>query len=147
MKIILNEDIRNLGYKDDVVEVKNGYGRNYLIPQGKAHLATPSALKLLAENQRQAEFKQERIKQEAEKKSESMQNLKLSIGTKAGSNGRIFGSVSSLQIAQALKDRGMEVDRRKIVLNEDIKELGEYKATINLHREVSVEIDIEVVTA
>jgi large subunit ribosomal protein L9 len=145
MKIILKEDIKNLGYKDDLVEVKNGYGRNFLIPKGKAVLATPSAIKMMEENIRQAQFKQERIKNEAQDTAVKMENLSLSIGTKAGSNGKIFGSVTSIQIAQALKEKGFDVDRRRIVLDGDIKFLGEYAATINLHKEVSVEIKLEVI--
>lgn len=145
MKIILKEDVKNLGYKDDLVEVKNGYGRNFLIPKGKAVLATPSAVKMMEENIRQAQFKQDRIKNEAQETAVKMENLSLSIGTKAGSNGKIFGSVTSIQIAQALKDKGYDVDRRRIVLDGDIKFLGEYTATINLHKEVSVDIKLEVI--
>ncbi|MCB9251345.1 MAG: 50S ribosomal protein L9 [Flavobacteriales bacterium] len=144
MKIILREDIKNVGQKDDVVEVKNGYGRNYLIPTGKASLATESALKVLAENIKQAKFKQEKIKMQATEYAEKLTGMTLDILTKAGSNGKIFGSVTTIQIAQALKDKGFEVDRRKIVVD-DIKFLGEYTATINLHREVSVEIKLNVV--
>lgn len=147
MKIILKEDVKNLGFKDDLVEVKNGYGRNFLIPKGKAVLATPSAIKVMEENIRQAQFKQERIKNEATELAGKMENLKLTIDTKAGSNGKIFGSVTSIQIAQALKEKGYEVDRRKIVLDGDIKFLGEYNATVNLHKEVSVDIQLEVVNA
>jgi large subunit ribosomal protein L9 len=144
MKVILKEDIKKLGFKDDVCSVKNGYGRNFLIPRGKAILATPSAIKMLEEDIRQATFKQERIKNEAASLSEKMNALTISIGTKAGSNGKIFGSVTTIQVAQVLKDMGYEVDRRRIVVD-DIKMLGEYKATVNLHREVSVEININVV--
>lgn len=145
MKIILKEDIKNLGYKDDVVEVKNGYGRNFLIPKGKAVLATPSALKVQQENIRQAQFKQERIKNDAQVNATKMENLVLNIGTKAGSNGKIFGSVTSIQVAQALKEKGYEIDRRKIMLDGDIKYLGEYTATVNLHKEVAVDITLNVI--
>lgn len=145
MKIILKEDIKNLGYKDDVVEVKNGYGRNFLIPKGKAVLATPSALKVQQENIRQAQFKQERIKNEAQAQATHMTGLVLNIGTKAGSNGKIFGSVTSIQVAQALKEKGYDIDRRKIMLDGDIKFLGEYTATVNLHKEVAVDITLNVV--
>lgn len=144
MKIILKEDIKNLGQKDDVVEVKNGYGRNFLIPQGKATLATDSALKVLAENLKQAKFKQEKIKMLATEIASAMDGMTLEIQTKAGSNGKIFGSVTTIQVAQALKDKGFDVDRRKIVLD-DIKFLGSYTAVVNLHREVSVKITLEVV--
>jgi len=144
MKIILKEDIKNLGQKDDVVAVKNGYGRNFLIPTGKAALATESALKVLAENLKQAKFKQDKIKMIANEYAEKLEGTTLDIQTKAGSNGKIFGSVTTIQIAQALKDKGFEVDRRKIVVD-DIKFLGEYTATVNLHREVSVNINLNVV--
>jgi large subunit ribosomal protein L9 len=144
MKVILKEDIKKLGFKDDVCEVKNGFGRNFLIPRGKAILATPSAIKMLEEDIRQATFKQERIKTEANATSDKMNGLTITIGTKAGSNGKIFGSVTTIQVAQALKDLGYDVDRRKIVVD-DIKMIGEYKANVNLHREVSVEININVV--
>ena len=144
MKIILKEDIKNLGQKDDVVAVKNGYGRNFLIPTGKASLATESALKVLAENIKQSKYKQEKIKMQATEYAEKLNDTTLQILTKAGSNGKIFGSVTTIQIAQVLKDKGFEVDRRKIVVD-DIKMLGEYTATINLHREVSVNINLNVV--
>lgn len=144
MKIILKEDIKNLGQKDDVVIVKNGYGRNFLIPQGKASLATDSALKVLAENIKQANFKQEKIKKIADESAAKLEGLVLEIPTKAGANGKIFGSVTTIQIAQILKEKGFDIDRRKIV-SEDIKFLGEYNATINLHREVSVSIGLNVV--
>lgn len=144
MKIILKEDIKNLGQKDDVVNVKNGYGRNFLIPQGKASLATDSALKVLAENIKQANFKQEKIKKIADESAAKLEGLVLEIPTKAGANGKIFGSVTTIQIAQSLKEKGFDIDRRKIV-SDDIKFLGEYKATINLHREVSVSIGLNIV--
>jgi large subunit ribosomal protein L9 len=144
MKVILREDIKKLGFKDDICQVKDGYGRNFLIPRGKAVLATPSAIKVMEENIRQAQFKQDRIKQEAATLSEKMQGITINIGTKAGSNGKIFGSVTSIQIAQALKDMGYDVDRRKIIVD-DIKMLGEYKAVVNIHREVSVDINLNVV--
>ena len=144
MKIILKEDIKNLGQKDDVVAVKNGYGRNFLIPTGKAALATDSALKVLAENLKQAKFKQDKIKMIANEYAEKLEGTTLDIQTKAGSNGKIFGSVTTIQIAQALKDKGFDVYRRKIVVD-DIKFLGEYTATVNLHREVSVNINLNVV--
>jgi len=144
MKIILKEDIKNLGHKDDVVAVKNGYGRNFLIPQGKASLATESALKVLAENLKQAKFKQDKIKMIATEYAAKLEGTTLVIPTKAGSNGKIFGSVTTIQIAQVLKDKGFDVDRRKIVVD-DIKFLGDFTATVNLHREVSVNINLSVV--
>jgi len=145
MKVILREDIKNLGYKDDVVEVKSGYGRNFLIPQGKASLATESALKMLAEDLRQREFKQDKLKKDAEAIATKLDGTSIKVATKAGASGKIFGSITSLQIANALKEKGFEVDRRKIV-TDDIKELGTHSATVNLFKEISATISIEVVT-
>lgn len=145
MKIILKEDIANLGYKDDVVEVKNGYGRNYLIPTGKAVIATESALKVLAENQRQRAHKLAKIKADAEAAAAALEGVKLSIGAKTSSTGTIFGSVNALQIAEALEKLGHNVDRKIIEVKETIKEVGEYTATIKFHKEVAVEIPFEVV--
>lgn len=145
MKIILKEDITNLGYKDDVVEVKNGYGRNYLIPQGKAVIATPSALKVLAENQRQQAHKLAKLKADAEAAAEALKDVSLTIGAKASSTGTIFGSVNNIQIAEALEKLGHNVDRKLISLKQSVKEVGKYNATIRFHKEVSVEIPFEVV--
>ena len=145
MKIILKEDISNLGYKDDVVEVKSGYGRNYLIPYGKAVIATPSALKVLAENQRQRAHKLAKIKADAEAAAAALADVALTIGAKASATGTIFGSVNNIQIAEALEKLGHNVDRKLIVLKEPVKELGKYTAKINFHKEVSVEIPFEVV--
>lgn len=144
MKIILKEDIARLGYKDDVVEVRDGYGRNYLIPTGKAVVATPSALKVLAENQRQRAHKLEKIKADAQALAASLADVALTIGAKTSSTGTIFGSVNSLQIAEALEKLGHNIDRKLIVL-EPIKEVGDYTATINLHKEVVVTIPFTVV--
>lgn len=144
MKIILKEDITNLGYKDDVVEVKNGYGRNYLIPQGKAVIATPSALKVLAENQRQRAHKLAKIKADAEAAAAALANVTLTIATKVSAAGTIFGSVGNAEIAKALEEAGHNVDR-KIIFVKSIKEVGKYSATIKFHKEVSVEVPFEVV--
>ncbi|MDE6121556.1 MAG: 50S ribosomal protein L9 [Muribaculaceae bacterium] len=144
MKIILKEDVSGLGYKDDVVEVKNGYGRNYLIPTGKAVIATPSALKVLAENQRQRAHKLAKIKADAEALAAQLKELKLTIGAKTSETGTIFGSVNSIQIADALEKLGHNVDRKLIVI-EPVKEVGNYVAVINLHKEVAVEVPFEVV--
>jgi len=133
MKVILKEDIKHVGLKDDVVEVKNGYGRNFLIPQGKAKLATDGALKMLAEDVRQREFKMDKLKKDAEALAEKVNGTTVSIKTKAGASGRIFGSITTLQIANALKEKGFDVDRRKIV-TDDIKELGTFPATVNLFK-------------
>ena len=145
MKIILKEDINNLGYKDDVVEVKSGYGRNYLIPQGKAVIATPAALKVLAEDQRQRAHKLAKIKADAEAVAASLEGVALTIGAKTSATGTIFGSVNALQIAEALEKLGHNIDRKLIVLKENVKEVGKYNPTIKLHKEVSVEIPFEVV--
>lgn len=145
MKIILKEDINNLGYKDDVVEVKSGYGRNYLIPQGKAVIASPSALKVLAENQRQRAHKLAKIKADAEALAASLEGVALTIGAKAAANGTIFGSVNNIQLAEALEKLGFNIDRKVIVLKETVKELGSHKAILKLHKDVTVEIPFEVV--
>ncbi len=146
MEIILKEDIQNLGYKDDIVTVKDGYARNYLIPQGLAVMAIGAEKKKMAETLRQRAHKEEKIKNEAEKIAEKIQDAHLKIGAKAGSSGKIFGSVNALQIADALKKQyGVDVDRKKIYIDGDsIKEVGEYKAKINLHKEISVNINFEV---
>lgn len=146
MKIILKEDIANLGYKDDVVEVKSGYGRNYLIPYGKAVIATPSALKVLAENQRQRAHKLAKIKADAEALAAQLEGVKLTIGAKTSSTGTIFGSVNAIQIAEALEKLGINVDRKLITVKDSVKEVGEYTATAKLHKEVIVEIPFEVVS-
>ena len=146
MKIILKEDIANLGYKDDVVEVKSGYGRNYLIPTGKAVIATDSALKILAENQRQRAHKLAKIKADAEALAASLKDVTLTIGAKTSSTGTIFGAVNSIQIAEALEKLGHNVDRKVIYIKEAVKEVGNYTAILKLHKEVSVEIPFEVVS-
>ena len=144
MKIILKEDIANLGYKDDVVEVKSGYGRNYLIPFGKAVIATESALKVLAENQRQRAHKLAKIKADAEAQAAALQGVELTIGAKTSATGTIFGSVNSLQIAEALEKLGHNIDR-KLISVEPVKEVGKYTATIRLHKDVTVDVPFEVV--
>ena len=144
MKVILKEDIKHVGLKDDVVEVKNGYGRNFLIPQGKAKLATDGALKMLAEDVRQREFKMDKLKKDAEALAEKVNGTTVSIKTKAGASGRIFGSITTWQIANALKEKGFDVDRRKIV-TDDIKELGTFPATVNLFKDISATVNLEVV--
>lgn len=146
MEIILKEDVLNLGYKDDVLTVKSGYGRNYLIPQKKAVLATPSAKKMLAENLKQRTHKLEKIKKEAEALAEKLKDVSLTIGAKTSSTGTIFGSVGNIQVAEALAKLGHTVDRKVIVIKEAVKEVGNYKAVLKLHKEVSVEIPFEVVS-
>ena len=145
MKIILKEDIAGLGYKDDVVEVKSGYGRNYLIPQMKAVIASPSALKQLEETLKQRAHKIAKMKADAEAKAATLEGVALTIGAKTSATGTIFGSVNNIQIAEALAKLGHEVDRKIIYIKEAVKEVGSYKATIKLHKEVSVEIPFEVV--
>ncbi|MCL7986481.1 50S ribosomal protein L9 [Sphingobacterium sp. lm-10] len=145
MEVILRQDVKHLGEKDDVVVVKPGYGRNYLIPQGFAALATSSAKKVLAENIKQAQFKQEKIQKDAAELATKLEAIKLTIGAKAGESGKIFGKVNSLQIAEALKAQGYEVDRRRITFEEEPKNLGEYVANLNLHKEVKVQVPFEVV--
>ncbi|MDD6787924.1 MAG: 50S ribosomal protein L9 [Bacteroidales bacterium] len=145
MKIILLEDIQNLGYKDDVVEVKNGYGRNYLIPQKKAILATESELKQLAEKQKQQAQKMAKIKADAEALAAAITAAgELTIAVKASEEGKIYGSVGNIQIAEALGAKGVEVERKSISV-ETIKALGSYVAVAKLHREVSAEITVNVV--
>lgn len=145
MEIILKEDIIGLGYKDDIITVKDGYGRNYLIPQGKAIVATESARKVLAENLKQRAHKLEKVKQEAEVLAGKIGEVSLTIGTKTSSTGKIFGSVNNIQLAEALAKEGYEIDRKLIKLKDGVKEVGKYVATIKLHKEVSVDIDFEVV--
>ena len=135
MEIILKQDIKNLGEKDDIVKVKPGYGRNYLIPKGFATLATPSAKKVLAENLKQAQFKQEKIKKDAQAIADQLKNIKLTIGAKAGESGKIFGAVNTIQVADALKKQGFDVDRRRITFETEPKYTGEYVANLNLHKE------------
>lgn len=145
MELILKQDIKNLGEKDDVVNVKPGFGRNFLIPKGYAIQATPSAKKVLAENLKQAQFKQEKIKNDALAVAAKLEGVKLSIGAKAGESGKIFGAVNTIQVAEALKKEGFEVDRRRITFETEPKFVGEYVANLNLHKEVKVQVPFEVV--
>ncbi len=145
MKLILKEDVSGLGYKDDVVEVKAGYGRNYLIPTGKAVIASPSALKVLAENLRQRAHKLAKIKADAEAMAEALKDVALTIGAKTSATGTIFGSVNAIQIAEALEKLGHNIDRKIIEIKNPVKEVGNYVATVKLHKEVLVEIPFEVV--
>jgi large subunit ribosomal protein L9 len=146
MEIILKLDVPNLGYANEKLNVKPGYARNYLIPQGLAIMATEQNKKILAENLKQKAHKQEKIKMSADELAKQLKDITVKIGAKAAESGRIFGSVNAIQIAQALKDQfNFDIDRRKIhVDQEHIKELGHYKAKINLHKEIQVEINFEV---
>ena len=145
MELILIEDVAGLGYKNDIVSVKKGYGRNYLIPQGKAVIASESARKILAENLKQRAHKLAKIKADAEELAAKLAPVALTIATKVSATGTIFGAVTNIQIAEALAKLGFEIDRKTIVVKETIKEVGSYTATVKLHKEVSVEIPFEVV--
>lgn len=145
MEIILRQDIQGLGYKNDIVSVKDGYGRNYLIPQGLAIVANKSNVKMIEENIRQAAHKAEKIKKDAEAIAESIGDLALEIGTKAGESGKIFGAITNTQVADALKDRGFEIDKKRIGFKSQIKDLGEYTVIIDLHKEVKHEIGLKVI--
>ncbi|WP_395766792.1 50S ribosomal protein L9 [Aquirufa sp.] len=145
MEIILKTDIAGLGYKNDVVAVKAGYGRNYLIPQGFAVMATPSNRKVLAENVKQAAHKVEKIRQDAFELASSIGELSLTIAAKAGDSGKIFGRVTSLQISEMLKEKGFDVDRKKISFDSEVKMTGDYTATLDLHKEVKHKISFSVV--
>jgi large subunit ribosomal protein L9 len=147
MEIILLEDVINLGYKGEIVKVKDGYGRNFLIPQKKAVIASASAKKVLAENLRQQAHKLEAIKNNAVELGEKITAVgNLTIGAKTSSTGKIFGAVGPIQIAEALEKAGVTVDRKLIALKASIKEVGEYTASAKLHKEVTVEIPFEVVS-
>ncbi len=146
MQVILKEDVVNLGYKDDIVTVKDGYGRNFLIPTGKAVIASESAKKVLAENQKQRAHKLAKIKEDAAALAAKMEGVSLTIGAKTSSTGTIFGSVTNIQVSEALAKAGFEVDRKIIYIKDAVKEVGNYKATLKLHKEVSVEIPFEVVS-
>lgn len=146
MDIILLQDVPNLGSKDDNVVVKSGYGRNYLIPQKLAILATPSTMKVLAENQKQRAHKEAKLKDEALKMAEKLKTISITIGAKTSSTGKIFGSVNNIQVAEALREKGLEVDRKQILVKEDaIKEVGTHSAKIKFHREVVVDFQFEVI--
>ena len=146
MDIILKQDVANLGQKDDIIKVKDGYARNYLIPNGLAITATESAKKVLAENTRQRAHKEAKVRAEAQTQAEKMKGLKLTIGAKTSTTGKIFGSVNTIMLAEALKDKGFDVDRKNIIFDEEhIKEVGTYKAKVKLHKEVSIEVEFEIV--
>ena len=147
MEVILKQDVAHLGFANDIVTVKNGYANNYLIPEGLAIMANQTNRKILAENLRQRAFKEDKIRMEAEALAAKLEGIVLKIGAKASATGKIFGSVNSIQIAEAIKTQNdLDIDRRKIVVDgENVKELGTYKAKINLHKEVKVVIDFEVV--
>ena len=146
MKVLLKEDVKSQGKKGEIINVSDGYARNYLIPQGMAILATERNRKVLAEELRQRAHKEEKIKNEALEKAKVLEGLKLRIPAKAAATGKIFGSVNNIMIANAIKEAtNLEVDRKQIVINEDaVKEVGEYKAKVKLHKDVQVDVDFEV---
>jgi large subunit ribosomal protein L9 len=143
MEIILTTDIKGLGYKNDIVTVKPGYGRNYLIPQGFAIIANTSNKKMIAENIKQASHKAEKVKKDAEELAQKIGGLTLNLKTKAGESGKIFGSITTLQVADALKEKGFDIDRKKISVPK-IESLGEYEAELDLHKEVKHNINLVV---
>lgn len=146
MEIILNQDVKGLGYKYDIVKVKPGYGRNFLIPRGIAVLATESNKKVQAETLKQRSFKEEKMRSEAAVNAEKLAGVTLKVGAKAGESGKIFGSVTNIQIAEALKNAGFDVERKNIELNSDnIKSLGTYSAKVRLFKEVVATVNFEVV--
>jgi large subunit ribosomal protein L9 len=146
MEIILLQDITKLGHKDDIVNVKDGFGRNYLIPRGYAIAATQSAKKMHSENLRQRAHKEEKIRTAAQEVADKLAEVKIVVGAKTSSSGKIFGSVNTIQLAESLREKGFDIDRKNITLPEDqIKEVGKYKASIRLHRDVRVEIEFEIV--
>jgi len=145
MEVILKQDVTGLGYKNDTVKVKPGYGRNYLIPTGVAIIANESNKRLIAENVRQASHKAAKVKQDAEALAAKIGELTVEIGTKAGESGKIFGAVTALQVAEGLKAKGFDVDRKKINFKEQPKQLGTYLAVLDLHKEVKHTINVNVV--
>lgn len=145
MEVILKQDVQGLGYKNDTVKVKAGYGRNYLIPNGFALIANDSNSRLIAENIRQAAHKAAKLKQDAEAMAQRIGELTIEIGAKAGESGKIFGAVTAFQVADVLKAKGFDIDRKKVIFKEQPKEVGTYTVVIDLHKEVKHEIKIKVV--
>ncbi|MBP5502006.1 MAG: 50S ribosomal protein L9 [Bacteroidales bacterium] len=148
MEIILKQDYNQLGSKGDIVTVKDGYGNNFLIPKGIATVATESAKKILAENKKQQAHKEEKLRNEALAKVAQIEGKEIKIGAKTSTTGKIFGSVNTIQIAEALAKNGIEVDRKTITIADEanIKEIGKYKATIKLYKDVKANIEFEVVS-
>jgi len=147
MEIILKQDVQGVGYKNDVVSVKPGFGRNYLIPQGLALVANDSNKKVAAENVKQAAHKAEKLKADAEALSTKITAASIQVSAKIGDSGKIFGAVTTLQLADALNDKGIAVDRRQIAIQGSVKEAGDFKAIVDLHKEVKVELAFAVVAA
>lgn len=146
MEIILKKDVEGLGFKDDVVTVKNGYGRNFLIPGGQAILATTSAKKVLAENLKQRKFKEKKVIEDAQKVAEALNELELKIAAKVGSGDKIFGSINNSDVSDALDKVGQYIDKKFIIVaGGNLKRLGKYNAQVRLHRDVSVELSFEII--
>ncbi|MBZ9631892.1 50S ribosomal protein L9 [Salegentibacter sp. LM13S] len=146
MELILKQDVDNLGFKDDLVNVKNGYGRNYLIPQGYAHLATPSAKKVLAETLKQRAYKEQKHIDEAKKQAEKLNNVEIKLTAKAGAGDKLFGSITNGDLADAFAKEGIEIDKKYIsIAGGNIKRLGQYEATLRFHREVVTTYNFDVV--
>lgn len=147
MKVILKQDVTNLGYQNEIVKVKNGYARNYLIPQGIAIMLTPSSEKEHTEMMKQKAFKEEKIRKESETLAKALENITVKVGAKAGTSGKIFGSVNAIQIADAIKSQfNYDIDRKKIMVDgESVKELGTYSAKVNIYKDIKVDIKFEVI--
>ncbi|MGZ3863269.1 MAG: 50S ribosomal protein L9 [Bacteroidia bacterium] len=146
MEVILKQDVKGLGFKHDVVKVRDGYGRNFLLPRGAAILATEGNRKELTEIKKQQSFKEEKLRKEATANAEKLAAVSLKVGAKAGENGKIFGSVSNIQIAEALKAQGFDIERKNIEINgEAIKQLGTYSAKVRLFKEIAANVSFEVV--
>ena len=144
MELILKQDVENLGFKDDIVTVKNGYGRNFLIPTGNAVIATSSAKKVLAENLKQRAFKEKKVIDDANKVADALKALEIKIAAKVGSGDKLFGSINNINVAEALTKEGQEIDKKFITVT-TVKRLGKYNASIRLHREVTVDLEFEVI--
>ena len=146
MELILKQDVEGLGFKDDIVTVKNGYGRNYLIPNGNAVLATSSAKKVLAENLKQRAFKEQKIVDDASKVADAIKALEIKIASKVGTGDKLFGSVNNIDVSEALSKEGQDIDKKFItVIGGNVKRLGKYNAVVRLHREVTIDLPFEVI--
>lgn len=148
MEIILKQDVPNLGHKDDIVVVRNGYATNYLIPQGFAIMATPSAKKMHAENMRQRAHKEAQIREEATQMAAKLEGVQVTLATKVSSTGKIFGSINNIQIAEALAQQGFQIDRRNITIlgDDSIKEVGVYEAVVKCHKDIKANIKLEIIS-
>lgn len=145
MEVILKQDIKGLGYKNDMVTVRNGYGRNFLLPKGMAVLATDSAKKMHAELMKQSAFKEEKLRNEANANAEKLAGVSIKVGAKVGESGKIFGSVTNIQVAEALQKAGYNVERKNIEVNENIKQVGNYTAKVRLYKDIAATVNFEVV--